>query len=125
MQGRRISGAFLALVFGVVLIASTGCATTPRIDWASRVGHYTYDQAVMELGPPDKSAQLSDGTLVAEWFSRSRSGPALSFGLGTGFYGRSSAVSVGQSIGTVPAGRQLRLTFAPEGTLTTWSGSYP
>jgi len=47
--------------------AMAGCVTTPKIDWAARVGHYTFDQAVMELGPPDRSAKLSDGNLVAEW----------------------------------------------------------
>lgn len=53
----------LLLIFFVA-----GCAT--RIDWSSRVGHYTYDDAVLELGPPDKQARLEDGTLVAEWLTR-------------------------------------------------------
>ena len=44
---------------------TTGCKTAPKIDWNSRVGNYTYDQAVAELGPPDKSAKLSDGKTVA------------------------------------------------------------
>ena len=43
-----------------------GCATQ-RVDWAARVGHYTYDQAVAEMGPPDKQAKLADGTTVGEW----------------------------------------------------------
>ena len=44
-----------------------GCVTTPKIDWQARVGTYTYDQAVIEFGPPDKKAKLSDGTTVGEW----------------------------------------------------------
>ena len=44
----------------------TGCATQ-RVDWAARVGHYTYEQAVVDLGPPEKHAKLADGALVAEW----------------------------------------------------------
>jgi hypothetical protein len=49
---------------------NTGCAgvggcVTQKIDWSARVGNYTYAQAVMELGPPDKSAKLTDGTVVA------------------------------------------------------------
>ncbi len=47
----------------VLLLA--GCAS--RVDWAGRVGTYTYDDAVKEWGPPDKSAVTSDGTTVAEW----------------------------------------------------------
>jgi len=46
-----------------------GCAT-PGIDWASRAGHYTYDQAVMEFGPPDRVAKLSNGSAVAEWLTQ-------------------------------------------------------
>ena len=52
----------------VLFLAS--CATTPKIDWNSRVSNYTYDQAVTELGPPDKSAKLTDGSTVAEWLTR-------------------------------------------------------
>ena len=46
-----------------------GCAG-PKIDWQARVGVYTYDQAVVELGPPDKSAKLSDGSTVADWLTQ-------------------------------------------------------
>src|ERR1039457_4921748 len=50
--------------------ALAGCVTMSKIDWAARVGNYTYDQAVTELGPPDKAAKLSDGTTVVEWRMR-------------------------------------------------------
>src|SRR3989442_1020288 len=43
----------------------TGCAST-KIDWNSRIGNYTYDQTVVELGPPDKYAKLTDGTVRSE-----------------------------------------------------------
>src|SRR5687767_9881823 len=42
---------------------------TPKINWDSRVGNYTYDQAVIDFGPPDKSARLSDGSTVSEWLT--------------------------------------------------------
>jgi hypothetical protein len=113
------------LIWTVLVCFAAGCASTPKIDWSSRVGNYTYDQAILELGPPDKAAELSDGTLVADWSSRTRSGPVFSFGLGTGFYGRNSAVSVGQSVSTGGAGAQLRLTFDPDRRLRQWSGRYP
>ncbi len=43
----------------------TGCVHP--VDWKNRIGSYTYDDAVRELGPPDKKETLSDNTLVAEW----------------------------------------------------------
>jgi hypothetical protein len=51
----------------LLALVLAGCATTPKIDWKTRVGTYTYDQAITELGPPDKAAKLTDGTTVAEW----------------------------------------------------------
>ena len=49
-----------------VLFLLAGCATN-KINWNSRVGTYSYDDAIIELGVPDRSATLSDGTMVAEW----------------------------------------------------------
>jgi hypothetical protein len=57
----------IVAALSVFLLA--GCVG-PKIDWAARVGNYTFDQAVMEFGPPDKSAKLTDGTTVAEWLTR-------------------------------------------------------
>ena len=103
---------FLALLLG-------GCASTPKPDWNTRVGSFTYDQAVAEMGPPDKSAKLSDGSTVAEWFIKH--GSSVSFGVGTGFYSRrGSSVGVGQTVGTSPSGEFLRLTFGADGKLTRW-----
>jgi hypothetical protein len=59
---------WLAPVLAGFILA--GCATAPRIDWAARIGNYTYDQAVLDFGPPVKSAKLSDGTIVADWLKR-------------------------------------------------------
>lgn len=110
---------FLAL-YGVLslCLAGNGCASKPKVDWNTRVGNFTYDQAVAELGPPDKSAQTSDGMTVAEWFLRRSS--SMSFGVGTGFYSGGSGVSVGQSVGTGASGQFLRLTFGGDGKLTRW-----
>ena len=57
----------LTFVFGIALLLSA-CATN-KIDWQSRVGSYTYDDAVTEFGPPDKEATLTTGTKVAEWMT--------------------------------------------------------
>ena len=86
------------------------------MDWNSRIGNYTYDQAVTELGPPDKMAQLSDGKTVADWIKHSHGG-GMSFGVGTGFYGSHSAVGTGVGTSTGYPDRVLRLTFGPDGKL--------
>jgi hypothetical protein len=62
----RAGGKWLAITLAALVLA--GCVTQ-KIDWSARVGNYTYDQAVMELGPPDKSAKLTDGTVVADWLT--------------------------------------------------------
>lgn len=56
---------FIALL-SLLLTLVGGCASQ-RIDWASRVGGYTRDDAIREFGPPEKSATLSDGSMVADW----------------------------------------------------------
>ena len=100
----------------VVLFA--GCASKPKADWNTRVGTFTYDQAVLELGPPSAQTRLEDGTTVAEWFLSH--GSQFSFGVGTGFYGSSGGVGVGQSVTTTPPGNYLRLVFGPDGILKRW-----
>jgi hypothetical protein len=85
------------------------------------VGNYTYDQAVQELGPPDKLAPLSDGGTVADWIKYTSSG-SVSFGVGTGFYG--GAVGVGHTVPTGYNEKILRLTFDPDHKLVRWWKNY-
>jgi hypothetical protein len=100
----------IALVFGVVLLVA-GCASAPKIDWQSRVGSYTYDQAVLDFGPPDKYAKLGDGTQVAEWLtSRGRTGGYSSY-VGRGLVYYSDAYSPDY---------YLRLSFDPSGRLQSY-----
>ena len=99
-----------------------GCKTTKPIDWNSRVGTYTFDQAVTELGPPDKQTTLSDGKLVAQWITHRNGG--TSFGLGTGFYTGGVGVGVGQSVGSGYKDRILTLTFGTNHVLAAWSKNY-
>ena len=108
----------LPLLLLAAVVVLTGCSSTPKVDWNTRIGNYTYDQAVAEKGPPDKSAKLTDGSTVAEWYIKPSS--SMSFGVGTGYYSRGSSVAVGQSVGSSPSGQYLRLTFAPDGKLTKW-----
>jgi len=109
---RACLAAALAIMFTI------GCATTQSVDWNSRVGSYTFDQAVTDLGPPNKQAKLSDGKTVAEWVTH-RSGGG-SFSIRTGIYGSHSSVGVGQTIGSSYNDRVLRLTFGSDGKLATW-----
>lgn len=106
------------LLLGVFMLVVSGCASKPRPDWNQRIGHYTFDQAVQELGPPFASTRLQDGTTVTEWFLKA--GPQFSFGVGTGFSSGHSGVGVGQGVTTPPKGHYLRLTFGPGGQLQRW-----
>lgn len=94
-----------------------GCATQ-HVDWAGRVGHYTYEQAVLDMGPPDKQAKLADGTVVAEWllnrgytYVYGAPGPYGPFWGGTA------------SAYTTPS-MYMRLTFGPDSQLTAWKKTY-
>jgi hypothetical protein len=113
----------LLLMLLVSTVVAVGCKSTPRVDWNSRVGNFTYDQAVAELGPPDKTATLSDGKRVADWIQRSR-GSGMSFGVGTGFSTGGVGVGVGQSVGSASRDKVLRLTFDAENKLSAWSKNY-
>ena len=122
-QNLAIRWAGLALLSLVL----AGCATTPKTDWSSRVGTYTYEQAVLELGPPDKYAKLSDGTQVAEWlmeqgYTRAYS-PYMSshYGFGPWYFGGWYPAYVDTS--SSPS-RYLRLIFGPDGILRDWKRFY-
>jgi hypothetical protein len=109
---------FLAIAAAFI----TGCKSTPPFDWNSRVGTYTFDQAVTEFGPPDKQAKLSDGKMVAEWITH-RSG-RTGFGVGTGFYTGGVGIGVGQSVGSGHPDRVMKLTFGTDNKLASWSKNY-
>lgn len=107
---------------GIVVLAVllTGCAAN-KVDWGARVGNYTYDQAVVELGPPDKEAKLTDATVVAEWLTRR--GYRYSHPIG-GYYGPCppwyhGAIYPGY-IDSYSPDYFLRLTFDPAGKLMAW-----
>ena len=119
--------AFSIILSSLVILAlaawvGAGCATTKPIDWNSRVGSYTFDQAVTELGPPDKQAKLSDGKTVAQWITHREGG--TSFSVGTGFVGGNAGFGVGQTVGTGYSDRVLTLTFGTNNVLAAWSKNY-
>ncbi len=110
----------IGCLLGFLLLVS-GCATKSKVDWNSRVGSFTYDQAVIELGPPDRLTEISDGRKVADWVTGRTSSPR--FGLGFGSYGSSGGVGVGTGTGGNPIEKILRLTFDKEGQLIQWENT--
>jgi len=120
----NLAAKFLLLtILSLAAAFLVSCKTTPSVDWNTRIGSYTYDQAVTDLGPPDKQAKLSDGKTVAEWITHHSGGSGLS--LGTGFFsgggGSGVGVGVGQSIGTGSGDKVLKLTFGSDNKLIAWS----
>ena len=111
---KKFSAPMLALAVGLFIV---GCATN-HVNWNARVGTYTYDQAVVELGPPDKQAKLTDNQTVAEWISRYGAGGT---GVVTGIYG--GGVGGGYVIQPAPVYREskLCLIFSTNHVLTAWS----
>jgi len=112
----------LLLTVLALAVLFPACSTT-KIDWNSRVGTYTYDQAVVDLGPPDKSAKLSDGSTVAEWLTRrGRSGGTVGMYYGPDYYPRYYGYySVAPYYYDPPSPDYfLRLTFGPDGKLEVW-----
>ncbi len=120
---------FLLLLAGILALA--GCASDPKspkkpdpktINWSERVGTYTYDQALGDLGKPAVIGESAEGR-TAEWSLR-RS-PRVSFGLGVGggsFGSRGGVgVGVGSTVSPPPSGENLRLKFDKDGKLKEWS----
>ena len=108
------------LLLGLLL----GCST-PRVDWNSRVGIYSYDQAVVDFGPPDKYATLQDGTIVAEWLLRRgyayARGP-YAYGYSPWGYGYGPYYS--GYVDSYSPDYYLRLTFGPDSRLRAWKNFY-
>lgn len=114
---------FLLVLFFLASNFVTGCATAPPVDWKSRVGHYTYAQAVNELGPPNRQIRLSNGATEFRWFPRQ---PPSSFGVGGMNQSGANNYGMDNNLGASPGfnDRYLQLTFDANGVLTGWSKNY-
>src|SRR4051794_35021778 len=103
----RIQGGWAALLLLFALIA--GCATHPKvdpsIDWNSRIGNYTYDQALAEIGKPDVVAETNEGRIV-DWILKQSPNMSFGFGVGSSGYGSygGAGVGMGTSISPPPHG---------------------
>ena len=98
----------LPVLFAALALFIAGCATT-KIDWGSRIGSYTFDDAVVELGVPDRQATLTDGSIVAEWLTRRGGAYAHGYSFPRGRFHT-------YDITEMPD-RYLRLIFGPDRTL--------
>ena len=107
------------LLLAVLAILAAGCASTPKAGWNERIGAYTFDDAVQELGRPVSSTKLQDGTNVAEWLLKF--GSQTPFGYGTGRYGPGGGGSMGTTFTPPTQSQFLRLTFGTDGKLQSWN----
>ena len=98
-----------------------GCATTPTVNWSARIGNYTHDQAVTELGPPERESILTDGTTVCEWLTQ-RGSTHVFIPPSYGYYapyGYGTFAPTHADVMTSPDWF-LRLTFGKDGRLAEW-----
>lgn len=111
---KLLSPQFFAVWLAALIIA--GCATA-QINWDARVGQFSYDDAVRELGKPDRQETLANGRTMAEWVSRYPVGNAPP-DLNNSYYSRSP------SFGPSPLEYRestLQLTFGTNHVLAAWS----
>jgi hypothetical protein len=112
----------------IVLVFLTGsCASGPKtnikeIDWGGRIGTYTYEEALAELGEPDVIGETSEG-MIAEWVVRRSPMVSFGFGFGSGGYGlhTGAGVGVGTSVSPPPSGEYLHMRFDKNGKLAEWT----
>jgi len=120
-----------ALLVAALSLLAPGCSSSPKsppkpdpttINWSERVGNYTYDQAVAELGKPAVIGESSEGRL-AEWILRRSPHMSFGFGVGTGTFGPHGGVGVGvgSSVSPPPRGDYLQLKFGADGKLRDWT----
>lgn len=105
----------------LALLATLLCAgcVTEKVDWEARVGQYTQDQAITDMGPPDRSAKLSDGAIVDEWVTEHSHvivAPEPYFLAPGGYFGPATPTYTE----TYVPDYYLRLTFGPDGKLKSW-----
>ena len=108
-------------VFSVAMILLAGCKTMPVVDWNSRVGTCTFDQAVAELGSPNKQSRLSDGRIVMQWITLHGDAGFFSGGVAaTGGFG----MAAGQPVKQTYRDHVLELTFGADGKLLSVAKNY-
>jgi hypothetical protein len=114
----------LSMLVSLLLLA--GCTTgdplakSPLVNWDNRVGNYTYNLALVDLGTPARSATLPDGTVVADWITRRSTPGTLGLGTRAGFEPPTFWESSVPSRMVPTPNYHLRLTFGRDQKLTAW-----
>ncbi len=115
------------LLIIVIILLAGACASSPKInvsdaEWKGRIGTYTYEQALAELGPPNVFGESGEGK-TAEWVIRQSPATSFSFGLGGASFGGKTATGVGAgtTVSPPPSGEYLRLRFDKSGKLAEWT----
>jgi len=121
MKMNSAAKGLLPVVLFFVVTFISGCVTAPPVDWDSRVGHYTYAQAVNELGLPNRQIRLSNGTTEFRWFPRPAPGSAGVNRTGINYNGINNGFGAGPNISPGLDNSYLQLTFDANGVLTDWS----
>ena len=121
MKANLAAKMLLLAVFALATVLFAGCKTTPVVDWNSRVGTCTFDQAVAELGPPNKQNRLGDGRIVMQWITLH--GDAGFFGGGAAGYG-GFGMAAGQPVPQTYKDHVLELTFGADGKLLSVAKNY-
>jgi len=126
MNSNSAAKYFLSVVLFLVFAFLTGCATAPPVDWNSRVGHFTYAQAVNELGSPNRQVWRSDGKTEFRWFVQTTGNTGVGGMNRTGinYNGMNNDFGTGPNINPGLVDRYLQLTFDANGVLTDWSKNY-
>jgi hypothetical protein len=120
----RIKNQAIRGVGMVLLFLADGCASSTKQMWNSRVGSYEKDQAIRDLGYPQKAKMLNDGTQLNEWLTRFGTRGSLFYHSGPAFEGRAFDYSVLPWDAPQIPDEYLRLLFAPDGKLIAWDRQY-
>ena len=120
MKAKLAAKAFSLVIIFLAIVFVAGCKTAPQVDWNSRVGAYTYNQALGDMGPPAKQTKLSDGKTVDQWITLHGSNGITMGGFNNNNYG----MGAGQSIAQSYKDHVLELTFGPDGKLVSWAKNY-
>ncbi|MDE2641685.1 MAG: hypothetical protein OSB55_02885 [Verrucomicrobiota bacterium] len=110
----HLAGLVCAALLGLI---GVGCQALQQVDWNGRIGQFSYEQAVTELGQPTGETKLPGGMRRAEWITNTgiSTGGAL---VGVGYQRRTmSMVPLDPTEIHRLRDRYLRLTFDKEGRL--------
>jgi hypothetical protein len=83
---------------------------------------YSWDDALTELGTPDRVADMAGGVKAAEWIE-SRS-PSSTVAEPAPSYTRAEPIESYPTYGSRAPNKVLRLTFTPDGKLLDWHRNY-